>query len=228
MIIIKAIPRLTVDTQIHSLGLGAVVMGVAAAVNLAVSTILMRTAKKTESVALAADAWHLRTDVYTSAGVLAGLVTIRLTGLTIIDPLIALGVTLLIFKAAYDLLKDSIGSILDVRLSDQEEKLIRDVINQYSNQFVEFHNLRTRRAGPERHVDLHLVVPPNHPVSLVHDLCERIEEDLARSFLDIKVLIHTEPCIPEKDQCESCNMRSGQYVAGQELIGCDQSREYRK
>ncbi|HAU31172.1 MAG: Cation diffusion facilitator family transporter [Desulfotomaculum sp. 46_296] len=102
------------------------------------------------------------------------------------------------------------------------------LFDRYSNRFVEFHNLRTRRSGPERHVDLRLVAPPNHPISLVHDLCERIEEDLAGSFLEIKVLIHTEPCLPEKGHCESCNMRNGQIVAGQELIFCDQFWEHHK
>lgn len=207
LIILQAVQRLKEDAQIHSLGLGAMVMGLSAAVNFVVSSIIMRTARKTESPALAADAWHLRTDVYTSFGVLSGIIAIRLTGLTILDPLIAMGVTLLIFKAALDLLRESLGSILDARLPETEVRLIQKIIEQHAGQFVEFHNLRTRRAGSERHVDLHLVVPRRHSISLVHELCVQIEEDLAKSFSSIQVLIHTEPCRPESGDCEVCTMK---------------------
>lgn len=206
LIILQALPRLRGESEIHSPGLGAAVMGVSAAVNLAVSAILMRTAKKTDSPALAADAWHLRTDVYTSAGVFAGLLAIRLTGLTILDPLIALGVTLLIFKAAVDLLRESVGSMLDVRLPEAEEKIIREVLTGYAGEFVGFHNLRTRRAGAERHVDLHLVVPRGRPISLVHDLCERIEKSLEKELAGVQVLIHPEPCRPAGEDCQVCSL----------------------
>lgn len=206
MIILQAIPRLMSNTEIYSLGLGAAVMGVSSIVNLAVSTFLLRVAKKTESPALAADGWHLRTDVYTSAGVLVGILLIRLTGLTVLDPLIAMGVALLIFKAAFDLIRESLGSIMDMRLSDTEVGQIRKVINQHAGQFVGFHSLRTRRAGSERHVDLHLVVPRRRPIGLVHRLCDQIEEDLSKIYTEIQVLIHTEPCQPENGDCNICTM----------------------
>ena len=206
LIILQAVPKLRGENEIHSLGLGAAVMGVAAAVNLAVSTVLMRTAKKTGSPALAADAWHLRTDVYTSAGVFAGLLAIRFTGLTILDPLLALGVTLLIFKAAVDLLRESVGSMLDVRLPEKEERIIREVLTVYAGEFVEFHNLRTRRAGAERHVDLHLVVPRGRPIGLVHDLCERIESSLEQHLNGVQVLIHPEPCQSAGKDCQVCSL----------------------
>lgn len=206
LIIAQAVPKLKGGHQIHSLGLGAAVMGISAAVNFVVSTMLMRTAKKTDSPALAADAWHLRTDVYTSLGVFAGILAIRLTGLTILDPLLALGVTLLIFKAAGDLLRESLQSILDVRLPEAEEKIIRDVLTLYAGEFVDFHNLRTRKAGAERHVDLHLVVPCRRPIGLVHDLCERIEESLQKNLTGVQVLIHPEPCRRQDDGCRVCTI----------------------
>lgn len=205
-VIFQAVPKLKGETQIQALDLGAATMGISALVNFFVSSVLMRTAKEKDSPALAADAWHLRTDVYTSLGVLAGLVAIRFTGLAVLDPLIALGVTLLIFKAAFDLLQESLGSILDVRLPEEEEKIIRDVLNSFAGEFIEFHDLRTRKAGAERHVDLHLVVPYRRPVGIVHDLCERIEDSLKKSLAGAKVLIHLEPCRVAERDCQVCTI----------------------
>lgn len=206
LIIFQALPKLRGEIEIRSLGLGAVVMGLSAAINFMVSTALFRTAKKTGSPALTADAWHLRTDVYTSLGVFAGILAIRLTGLTIIDPIIALVVTLFIFKAAVDLLRESLGSILDLRLPEAEEEIIRDELIRYEGEFVEFHSLRTRKAGAERHVDLHLVVPCRCPIGFVHDLCERIEESLQSRLTNVQVLIHPEPCQPGKKECRNCSL----------------------
>lgn len=201
-IIFEAVPKLKGEAPVQALDLGAATMGISALVNFCVSAVLMKTAKETESPALAADAWHLRTDVYTSVGVLAGLLAIRFTGLVILDPLIALGVTLLIFRAAYDLLRDAVGSILDVRLPEEEENIIRGVLNRFAGEYIEFHDLRTRKAGAERHVDLHLVVPYGRPVGVMHELCERIEKALEERLAGTKVLIHLEPCGFEEEKAE--------------------------
>ncbi|OAT85746.1 cation diffusion facilitator family transporter [Desulfotomaculum copahuensis] len=211
MIIVEALPRLTDPHQVHALGWGALVMGVSAALNLVVSTVLMRTGRRTGSPALEADAWHLRTDVYTSAGVLTGIVIIHFTGLYILDPLIAIAVSLLIFKAAIDLLRGSLGSIVDVRLSDDEEAAIQRILSSYSSNFVQFHDLRTRRAGPDRYVDLHLVVPRCQSIAAVHELCDRIEADLQENMSGTSVLIHTEPCRPVGGDCLVCTVNIAVY-----------------
>ena len=202
MIIFNAYPKIFGGVEIHSLGLGAIVMGISALVNFFISRELMRVARKTESPALAADAWHLRTDVYTSVGVFAGIVAIQLTGMTILDPLIAIAVAFLIIKAAVDLIRDSMCSILDVRLPESEELTIKEVLTTYSSQFVEFHKLRTRKAGSQRYVDLHLVVPREWAINRVHALCDQIEEDICNRFAGALVLIHTEPC---GQHCEDCS-----------------------
>lgn len=208
MIILNALPKLRQGSEIQSLGLGAAVMAVSAAVNWLVSGKLMKVARQTESPALAADAWHLRTDVYTSLGVFAGIGVIYLTGNTIFDPIAALCVAVLIFKAAYDLIRDSLCSILDVRLPEAEEEKIRDVLKQHSAGFVEYHKLRTRKSGSERYIDLHLVVPRSSPIKKVHTLCEHIEEDMRCQLPGVHVLIHTEPCGKYCEECavpeESC------------------------
>ncbi|MDO7787952.1 cation diffusion facilitator family transporter, partial [Desulforamulus aquiferis] len=164
-IFVQAVPRLLRGGgEIHSLGLGAAVMVISALVNIVISRILIKTGKETESPALIADGWHLRTDVYTSLGVLFGLGAIYLTGYTILDPIIAIGVGLLIVKAAVDLIKDSLGSMLDTSLPREEEEVIKTILAGYSGQFIEYHGLRTRKSGQYRHVDLHLVVARHLPV----------------------------------------------------------------
>lgn len=201
IIIYNAFPKIFRAVEVHSLGLGSVVMGVSAVVNFFVSRELMRVARKTESPALAADAWHLRTDVYTSLGVLAGIIAIKLTGLTIIDPLIAIAVALLIVKAGIDLIRDSIHSILDANLPEEEEVVIRGILKEHSASFVEFHKLRTRKAGSQRYIDLHLVVPSEWAINTVHSICDQIEADITARLKGALILIHTEPCAL---QCQDC------------------------
>ncbi|MDD4237493.1 MAG: cation diffusion facilitator family transporter [Desulfotomaculaceae bacterium] len=194
MIINNAIPKLQGGGEIENLGLGAGVMGISAVVNLFISRQLLKTAKKTDSPALAADGWHLMTDVYTSMGVFAGLGAIYLTGLTILDPIIAIAVALLIFKAAFKLISESVRNILDTNLPPTEEKLIQKILYSYAEEYIEFHDLRTRKAGSDRYVDLHLVVPKYKDIDAVHTLCDRIEDDLRTQLPSVQVLIHTEPC----------------------------------
>lgn len=194
MIISNAIPKLKGGGEIESLGLGAGVMGISAVVNLFIARKLMKTARKTESPALAADGWHLMTDVYTSLGVFAGLGVIYLTGLTILDPIIAIAVALLIFKAAFKLISESVVSIVDANLPKTEEDLILGVLQRYSEEYVEFHDLRTRKAGSDRYIDLHLVVPKHKEIDAVHTLCDRIEDDIRTQLPGVQILIHTEPC----------------------------------
>jgi cation diffusion facilitator family transporter len=194
MIINNAIPKLKGGVELESIGLGAGVMGVSVIVNLFVSRKLLKTARETESPALEADGWHLMTDVYTSLGVFAGLGAIYLTGLTILDPLIAIGVALLIFKAAFNLISDSLRTMLDTNLPRTEENLIQGVLLNYAEEYVEFHELRTRRAGSDRYIDLHLVVPRYKDIDAVHSLCDRIEDDIRTQLPGVQILIHTEPC----------------------------------
>lgn len=203
MIIANAYPKLFGVVEVRSLGLGAAVMGVSATVNLFVSRELMRVARKTESPALAADAWHLRTDVYTSLGVFAGIIAIKVTGLVILDPLIAIAIALLIVKAAVDLIRDSMRSILDARLPESEELEIREILKKYSLEFVEFHKLRTRKAGSQRYIDLHIVVPGDWAINKAHSLCDHIEDEIRERLNGALVMIHAEPC---SKNCEECRL----------------------
>ncbi|WP_088226239.1 cation diffusion facilitator family transporter [Desulfosporosinus sp. FKB] len=206
MIIFEAIQKAYLiwaggSLALDNLGIGLVIMGLSALINFFVSAQLMRVAKRTDSVALEADSLHLRTDVYTSAGVFCGLLLMKTTGWLILDPIVALGVALLIIKASFDLTKEAFSPLVDVSLPETEREIISEVLRLHDGEFVEFHKLRTRKAGAERHVDLHLVVPKYTTVVDVHDLCDRIEEEINNKLQGTHVLIHAEPCSNRGEQC---------------------------
>ncbi|MHB8076197.1 cation diffusion facilitator family transporter [Desulfosporosinus fructosivorans] len=206
MIIVEAIQKLQEiiggeGGHVGDLGIGLLVMGVSAIMNLIVSTKLMRVAKRTDSVALEADAMHLRTDVYTSVGVFIGLLLIKITGWTILDPIIALGVALMIIRASFELTKKAFSPLVDVSLPEEECEIIAVVLMDHADEFLEFHKLRTRKAGAERHVDLHLVVAKYTSVLDVHELCDLIEKEINLELQGTHVLIHAEPCSPRDSEC---------------------------
>jgi cation diffusion facilitator family transporter len=205
LIIIEAVSKLMGEPSEHFtpdlLYLGIAVMGVSALVNWYVSGRLMSVAKQTESIALESDAWHLRTDVYTSLGVLAGLVLIRLTGLAILDSLVALGVAVVIMKAAYDLTVRSLSDLIDHSIPDEDQNRIREVICEHASDYAGFHDLKTRRSGPEVFIEFHLVMPGQITVLQSHDLADHLEADLRLEYPRSHVTIHIEPC---NEGCTRC------------------------
>lgn len=203
-ILAEAYQKIIHGGEVHTLGIGVIVMAVASLANWLVSNILMKTALRTESVALEADAMHLRTDVFTSVGVLVGLGVIAITKIQILDPIIAIFVALLITKAAWDITVKSFSPLLDTALPAHEEEQIREVLEDIVPKgLVGFHELRTRRAGSERYVDMHLVVPRDLSIAEVHDLCDLIEAKINERLPMVSVLVHAEPC--EDEDCLSCN-----------------------
>lgn len=202
-IIIEAYKKIVTGAKVETIGIGIIVMAVATLVNWFISGMLMKTAKRTDSIALEADAMHLRTDVYTSLGVMLGLSVLYITKIQILDPLIAIAVALLIFKAAYELTVKAMVPLLDVALPPQEEEEINQALLAISSEgVVGFHQLRTRKAGSERYVDMHLVVPRYLSISQVHDLCDRIEKEIEDRLPYVHVLVHAEPC--EDEDCREC------------------------
>ena len=203
IILYKSIEKIMTPNGIdHDLiGVGIVIMGISAFVNLYVSRKIMKVAKKAESIALEADAYHLTTDVYTSVGVFIGLILIQLTKNPIFDPILAIIVALIILKASYDLTKRSVSGIMDVKLSDNEENIIRSIISEHYSDYAEYHDLRSRMSGAERFVDLHLVVPKNQNVAEAHDFCDHLEKDIKEKIPNLSILIHIEPC---ETGCEIC------------------------
>jgi cation diffusion facilitator family transporter len=189
-----AVHRLIEGGKVELLAAGAAVMLVSAVSNYLVSVNLFRVARATDSIALEADAWHLRTDVYTSVGVGVGMLVMLFFGsLWWIDPVAAMLIALLIIKAAVDLTRNAVAQILDRALPPEEQRLVVDLLKQHYPQYIEFHRLRTRKAGSERHLDLHLVVPAEMTVQESHDLCDHLEADLRQLLPGTRALIHVEP-----------------------------------
>lgn len=201
IILYKAGEKILTGSKVEFIGAGIIIMGISAVVNFYVSRKIMKVARKAESIALEADAYHLTTDVYTSIGVSIGLVLIQITKNPIFDPILAIIVALIIIKAAYDLTKRSVSGIMDVKLSDNEENIIKSIITEHYSSFAEYHDLRTRMSGAERYVDLHLVVPKTQPVADAHEFCDHLERDIKEKIPNLSILIHIEPC--EAD-CEIC------------------------
>ncbi len=205
-IIREAAIKLVTGARVEAPMWGLIVMGFSAVVNWVVSSLLMKTAQETDSVALEADGLHLRTDVYTSLGVAGGLLLLWVTGIHIFDPLIAIGVALLIIKAAYDLTAKAFFPLLDTSLPAEEEEHIKEIILSFGSHFVSFHKMRTRKAGPQRFIDLHLVVPQHQNISVSHDVCDDIEREMKDQYPGAQVLIHVEPCRIGED-CLQCRER---------------------
>src|SRR3990172_1893019 len=185
---------------------GIFVMGISSVVNFYISKKIMKVAKKAESIALEADAYHLKTDVYTSMGVFIGLVLIQITGNSIFDPILAIIVALIILKASYDLTKRSVSGIMDVKLSDKEENLIKNIISEHYSDYAEYHDLRSRMSGAQRFVDLHLVVPKNQHAVEAHEFCDHLEKDIMEKIPNLSLLIHIEPCETGCEICKKLNV----------------------
>jgi len=207
-IIYFAIRRITAGTTVELTEAGIGVMLVSIIASIFLSRHLLKVSQVTDSMALEASARNIAADVYSAAGVLAGLVAIRFTGLNILDPIIALAVALLILKAGYDVMRKSFRGLADTKLPEAEERVIRSCITEHSGQLVGFHEIRTRKAGSQRFIDLHLVMPKNASVEEAHRMCDHLEQDIETRLPHSNVTIHVEPCSIECDQCSvPCNLR---------------------
>jgi cation diffusion facilitator family transporter len=203
-IIYEAVDRIVNKTEVEWLWLGIGVMAVSAVVNIFVSRHLLRVARKHDSIALEADGRHLTVDVYTSAGVALGLVLVQVTGLNILDPIIAIGVALLILKMAYTLTKKAFPPLIDSKLPENEERLVMEAVEEHIGplgEAVGYHELRTRKSGSERYIELHLVMAGDSSVEQAHVLCEHLEDDIKSKLPNAHVTIHVEPCDQQCDEC---------------------------
>lgn len=193
MIIKEAVEKIRVGGESIEPTWGLFIMGISALLNLAVSSYLLKVGREHHSIALEADGMHLRTDVYTSLGVFVGLLLIKITGLQIIDPIVAIVVAFLIIKAAYGLTRKAFVPLLDTALEEQHLQAVQHVLAEHQYRYVEYHDLRTRRSGREAHIDLHLVIDPQTSVQEAHNLCDAIEKSINERVPFSSVLIHVEP-----------------------------------
>jgi cation diffusion facilitator family transporter len=171
---------------------GLYVMAYSCVANVVVSRRLLVTGIETDSPALIADGKHLTTDIVTSFGVFASLVVIKVTGWSWPDPVAALFVSLFIFMTAYKLASDAVATLSDSSLPLEEERVLRDTILSDSR-VLSYHNLRTRKSGSHRHVDVHILISDANTFVQAHEFTEELEEKLRAALPNTHPIIHIEP-----------------------------------
>jgi cation diffusion facilitator family transporter len=188
-----AIGRLQQPQPLEQLGIGLAISLLATAINGLVAWLLFKAARRFHSITLRADAHHLLTDVWTSMGVVVAIGLVKVTGLTILDPLIAIAVALNISVTGWKLLRETGSGLLDRSLPDDEQQQLEQLLVCRETDDVRFHALRTRVAGSRRFVSLHVLVPGHWSVQRGHDLCEQLEQEIATMLSRTDVLTHLEP-----------------------------------
>lgn len=192
-IAVAAADRLATPRPLESVGYGLAVSVAASMVNFGVARVLLAAGREHRSIALEADARHLMTDVWTSAGVIAGVVAVAATGWQRLDPLIALAVAAHIVWIGWQLMRRSVVGLMDAALPAAERAQIEAVFARYRTEGVEFHALRTRQAAGRSFMSVHVLVPGGWTVQAGHDLVERIEAEVRGAIPSITVLTHLEP-----------------------------------
>jgi cation diffusion facilitator family transporter len=192
-IVFAAVRRLIEPVALEQLTLGVAITVVASLVNLIVALILMRAGRRHQSITLEANARHLLTDVWTSAGVLAGIGIVAATGWQPLDPIVALLVAANIIRSGGLIIGKSVSGLMDTALPEAEQALVRSALDPYLSAGVQYHALRTRQSGARRFVSMHVLVPGEWTVERGHELLERIEADIRAVLENVTVLTHLEP-----------------------------------
>ncbi len=172
--------------------LGIYVMAFAVIANFLVSRYLFFVAKKSDSVSLRADAEHLQTDIFSSFGVLLGLVLIKITGLTIIDPVIAIVVALIILKTGFSISKETLNNLLDGSIPPADITKIEEILK--NNQVIKgYKNIKGRKAGQYKEIELTLLFNPDMKISCCHNICDQVESSIKEALGNVSIVIHSEP-----------------------------------
>lgn len=179
-----------------SLGIGVMLFAVIA--NILVSSYLFHVAKKSNSISLFADGEHLRTDVYSSLGVMLGLILIKITGINILDPIIAILVALFILKTGFSISKETLYNLLDGSLPSEDLTEIEEIINNYKT-CLGFSSVKGRRSGPAKDIEITLLFPKDMTIEKCHSICDEIEDLIRNKLGSCTIIIHAEP-----ENCPKC------------------------
>ncbi|HQP42519.1 MAG TPA: cation diffusion facilitator family transporter [Thermoanaerobaculales bacterium] len=188
-----AVKRLFSPRPLEQVGPGLAVSVAASLINLAVGLALIRVGKRCDSITLEADGQHLLTDVWTSAGVIAGVGIVAITGWHVLDPIVALLVAANIVWTGIRLMRRSVAGLMDASLPEPEQRAVEAVLERYRQQGVEFHALRTRQAAARRFVSVHVLVPGESSVHDAHHVAEDLERDIRAVLGNAVVTTHLEP-----------------------------------
>jgi len=200
----QAVQRIITGEDLELITVGIYVTAAAVVINAAISWHVFKVARLTDSVALRATARDMFADALSSIAILIGLVLVWLTGLEVLDPIVALLMSAVIARTAFHTLKESLGGLVDTRLPEVEEETIKSCVIEYCDRVVSFHKLRTRQAGSQRHIDLHLIMPREASVDEAHEVCDLLETNIEKRLQCIDVTIHIEPCTDE--DCSFCSV----------------------
>lgn len=192
-ILAASIQRLLKPQPIEQIGLGLFLALAASGINFFVGQLLIRTGKKHDSITLEADGKHLMSDVWTSVGVVIGVTFAAITGLDWLDPVIALLVGLKIGWEGLLIFRRSTEGLMDAAIAPQEKTIVENVLNEYCQDGIEWHALRTRQSGARRFISVHILVPGSWTIQQGHDLAEHIEDDIRRQINHCSVFTHVEP-----------------------------------
>ena len=204
-VIVEGIHRLVEKRVPESAEAGIAVMSIALVASWFISRRIRKAGEETGSTALVADSLHFATDVYSNAGILASLVVFRFTGWAWLDPGVALLVGAYIIFVAGTLLVSAIHDLMDRGLPDETVEQVRRIIDAHRPMIVDFHDLRTRRAGPEKHVDFHVVICREHKLADAHRVADHLEKEVGLTLGNAHVVTHVDPCdleCPGIDHCE--------------------------
>jgi cation diffusion facilitator family transporter len=221
LIAAEAVRALLTGPALRQLDAGLALVTAGTAANALVGWHLVRVGRRVHSLALVADGKHLLTDVVTSVGVLVGLVAVRFTGWTVLDPVVALAVALQILRTGWQLVRQAVGGLMDEADPDTLGRIVEALEGAREPWWIDAHSLRAWRSGATEHVDLHLVVPRYFDVDRLHGIGERVEAAaLAGSGRPGEVIVHFDPCRPR--HCagcivEACPVRSAPCAARRPL-----------
>lgn len=202
-IVVTAVVRLLHPRPLDRLPLGLSLMGLAALVNLAVAVMLLRISRAQRSIALEASARHLLSDVLTSAGVFVGVGLVALGAWASLDAIAAILVGGHIAWMGIVIYRQSVGGLMDTSLPPDDEAKIKSVFDSHRDEIVEYHAMRTRQAGSDRFIDVHLVLHRSLTVGEAHALCDHLEQHIRDALPGVDVTIHVEPCEAPCARCES-------------------------
>lgn len=192
-IIFTSVERIIHPQPLEKIGIGVIISVAASLANLVVSIILKRAGEKYNSITLIADAKHLMTDVWTSAGVLVGVGVVAVTRLQLLDPLVAIGVGINIIWSGIGIVRHSIAGLMDTSLDAKDQDVIQKILHSYQPSGAKFHALRTRLSGAVKFISMHVLVPGDWSVEKGHELVSQIESDLHKSIEGSCVFTHLEP-----------------------------------
>ena len=192
-IVVFALQRLVFPQPIESLGIGLMISVIASVLNGGVALVLLRAGKRHHSITLTADGKHLMTDVWTSVGVLVGIVLVWVSGWSWLDPVIAIAVGINILFTGYGLVKESTEGLMDASLPERDNEQLRMILTRRAGAGIAFHQMRTRVSGARQFMDFHLLVPDDWSVKQGHDFLEDLSDEIVAEFPRMNVTGHIEP-----------------------------------